>query len=153
MFKPPLYKDTKADTVLATRTAGNCSYVQSEILCFIATNSAGTNPDFESSYLTLLPRSQLEKCPDIETKLVLRNVLTLSQRYLVCCHRYGFKKLQSRVKNIWFSCHKLCWKMSWLWVQTSGFVATKTAWNYSSNLFKYLVLLLQKQLESVAMSR
>lgn len=152
MFKPPLYKDTKADTVLATRTAGNCSYVQSEILCFIATNSAGTNPDFESSYLTLLPQSRLEKCPDIETKLVLRNVLTLSQRYLVCCTDTASKssKVESKISDLVAT---NCWKMSWLWVKTSGFVATKTAWNCSSNSFKYLVLLLQKQLESVVMSR
>lgn len=84
------------------------------------------------------------KCPDIETKLVLRKVPTLSQQYLVCCHRW--KKLRSRVKNIWFSCHNLCWKVSRLPVKIS-------AWNCSSNSFKYLVLSLQKQLESVAMSR
>lgn len=102
MFKPPLYKDTKADTVLATRTAGNCLYVQSEILCFIATNSAGTSLYFESSYLTLLPRSRLEKCPDIETKLVLRNVLTLSQRYLVCCTDTASKssKVKSKISDL-----------------------------------------------------
>lgn len=134
MFKHPLHKDMKADTFLLQERL--------EIVC-----------TFRQKYCVLLPQTQLEQ------------ILTLSQVIWLCCHDHSLKNVPTSRQN-------LCWEMSWLWVKGIWFVATDTASKSSkveskiSDLvatnsagrcldfeYKHLVLLPQKQLEIVPVTR